>query len=109
MDVDGPASTGVVPLSYPVDTWGHTYQGWSRYYGVEFAVGDEEDDMPLTDQEIEKIARAVWQFQLENTTSEQPGENERPAKWFLNRILDKVKPNNEAPHHEPDHPAPHHN
>ncbi len=100
VDVAGPATTGVVPLSYPVEKWGHTYQGWSSFYGVEFDVGDEDDDVPLTDAEIEKIAKAVWQFQLENTSSDQPGDKERPAKWFLNRLLENVKPGGSRPDHD---------
>lgn len=91
VDVKGPKTTGVVSINFPENEWGHTYQGWSRYYGVEFAVGDEED-MPLTDEDIQKIAQAVWQHQLENTASDQPHPEKQPAKWFLNRILDKVKP-----------------
>jgi hypothetical protein len=99
VDVKGPQTTGVVSRDFPEREWGHTYEGWSRYYGVEFAVGDEEEDMPLTDEEIEKIARAVWQHKLENTSGDQPQAKDQPAKWFLNRILDKVKPEPPGPHH----------
>lgn len=86
-DVNGPATTGRVQLSYPETVWGHRYVGWSDWFGESFTVGDE--DMPLSDADINRIARAVWEHGLENTTTEP--QQKRPAGWFLNSILDKVK------------------
>ncbi len=43
VDVNGPQTTGVVSLSYPVDVWGHVYQGWSDFFGVRFDVGGDEE------------------------------------------------------------------
>lgn len=44
-DVNGPATTGTVHLSYPEQMWNHTYQGWSAWYGEPFGV-------KLTDGEL---------------------------------------------------------
>lgn len=35
-DVNGPATTGTVDLSFPETQWGHTYAGWSNWYGEAF-------------------------------------------------------------------------
>jgi len=53
---------GIEPITYP-KKWGAANggrpTGWADYYaGVTFAVGEEED-MPLSDADIEKIAKAV--------------------------------------------------
>ena len=90
VDVNGPASTGVVSLSYPVNEWGHVYQGWSDFYGVRFDVGDDDADGPLTDEEVDQIARAIWQHELADT-GRGSGPKARPATWFVNNILDKMK------------------
>lgn len=56
VDVDGPASTGIVDLSYPEVMWGHTYAGWTDWYGQTFDVGKEEQ---VTPDEIKKVADQV--------------------------------------------------
>jgi hypothetical protein len=59
----GNNTTGREKMTYP-KKWGAKNNGrptgWADYYaGVRFAVG--EDDMPLTDKDIERIAKAVNQ------------------------------------------------
>ena len=50
-----------------------------------------EDDMPLTQAEIDKIAKAVWSYKIKNTTTGSGTKTAHPAQWFLNSILSKVK------------------
>jgi hypothetical protein len=38
VDVDGPATTGVRPMTWFETAWGQKYVGWSSWYGVEFPV-----------------------------------------------------------------------
>jgi hypothetical protein len=40
-DVKGPATTGVVGLSFPETQWGQRYAGWSSWYGVSFTVASD--------------------------------------------------------------------
>lgn len=87
-DVHGPRTVGKVHIDYPVNAWGHTYAGWSDWYGVRFPVGEDEE-MPLSNDDIDRIARAVWNHEIENTGTE--ASKKRPAKWFLNAILGRVK------------------
>lgn len=83
-DPDNPAgtATGVEDNDYPAK-WGASKGSaiWTdTYNGVRFPVGDEEDDMALSDEDIEKIARAVWQYDkalhtslnLDGTTDDEP-------------------------------------
>lgn len=92
-DVHGPRTVGKVHMDYPVNQWGHTYAGWSDWYGVRFDVAgdkkEEDEDMALSKDDVQRIAEAVWAFELTNQTSKP--EQVRPARWFLNAILDKVK------------------
>lgn len=79
-DVNGPATTGKVPLDYPMTHWGHSYAGWTDWYGVRFPVAEGGDDVPLTDDEIERIAKRVWNFAIaEGPDSKQ----EQAAKAYL--------------------------
>lgn len=86
-DVNGPRTVGLVNDHYPQDHWGHTYAGWSDWYGELFEVGEE--DMPLTKEDVDRIAAAVWAYELENTTTDP--RKKQPARWFLNRLLEKLK------------------
>lgn len=86
-DVHGPGTTGRVPDTWPEQIWGHTYQGWSDWYGETFTT--EGDDMPLTKDDVDRIAKAVWLYELENETNDP--KQRKPAGWFLNAILGKVK------------------
>lgn len=58
-DVNGPATTGSAGLSYPETHWGHTYAGWSSWYGTAFPVGDQRRRHLLKRRETlkEKLAR----------------------------------------------------
>jgi hypothetical protein len=54
-------------IGWPERAWGYTYLGWTEdINGVRVIkpAEPEDEDMPLTDEEIAKIAQAVWQFQL---------------------------------------------
>lgn len=84
-DVHGPRTIGKVSIAYPANAWGHKLVGWSDWYGEHFEVGD----MALTERDLDRIAAAVWSHDIENTTTEPKGK--RPARWFLNTILGRVK------------------
>jgi hypothetical protein len=86
-DVKGPNTVGVVPLGYIAQYWGHQYAGWSDWYaGETYEVGY---NMPLSNEDIKKIAAEVWNHELENTTT--PDKKKFKAEWFLNSILGKTK------------------
>lgn len=52
-DVDGAATVGRVPLSWPEQNWGQRYVGWSSWFGESFDVG--EDDV-ISDKDKQDIA-----------------------------------------------------
>jgi hypothetical protein len=47
--------------------------------------GLEEDDMPLSDEDVDRVARAVWAFHIETTNN--PDIEARPARWLLQRAF----------------------
>ena len=49
---------------------------------------DQEDDMPLTSEDIEKIAKAVWRLQIE--MPKESGADSRRADWLLKKAADKA-------------------
>ena len=52
-------------LSWPEDAWGYDYLGWTEdINGVRVVTPGGDEDMPLTDDEIQKIAKAVWNYGL---------------------------------------------
>ncbi len=51
---------------------------WEKY---------QEDDMPLSSEDIEKIAKAVWRQQIE--MSKDSGADSRRADWLLKKAADK--------------------
>jgi hypothetical protein len=76
-------------------TEGHTYE---RYLYMEnggaLAVYPpanlwEEDDMPLSDEDLDKIAARVWNYKLELNNSNPPRQYQ--AGWFLSRIQELSK------------------
>jgi len=87
-------STGNVsdaPLSWPEDHWGYDYLGWTEdINGVTLPIGgQEEDDMPLTEDDLGKIAKRVNQVLGDFTASGDPRDNvEDPeqANQRLNEI-----------------------
>jgi hypothetical protein len=89
-DVKGPATVGKVALNYPVTNWGHVYAGWTDWWGGEtYPVGKDDEDMALTDKDIQKIADQVWKHQLE--MPENSSKPTRAAGWLLTRVWDNVK------------------
>lgn len=87
-DVHGPNTVGRVPLGYIAQYWGHQYAGWSDWYaGETYDVGR---DMALSDRDIEKIARAVWELSLD-ADPETPNKESKPAKWLLGKIHQNTK------------------
>lgn len=68
-------STGKVsaaPLSWTEDTWGFRYLGWtSDLNGVDLPI--ESDDMALSNDDLDRIADAVWKRLLEGQDSAPEG------------------------------------
>lgn len=86
-DVNG-QPVGKVSIDYPSTHWGHSYAGWCDWYGERFTVGDKGgDDVPLTDDEIERIARKVWAFQI---PEEGDSKEEKPAKVYLRQTWNRA-------------------
>lgn len=52
-DVEGAATTGIVPLSWVETNWGQSYRGWTDWFGEFFDVG--EDDV-ISEQDKKDIA-----------------------------------------------------
>lgn len=64
---------GEVDVSWVENHWGYAYLGWTEdINGVHVMRGhlEEEDDMPLTDDDLEKIAKRVWGFLIETRGDE---------------------------------------
>jgi hypothetical protein len=51
-------------LLYPLRRWGHDYVGWSTSIGGQQipGLGGGGEDMPLSDEDAQKVAWAVWSF-----------------------------------------------
>lgn len=43
--------------------------------------GNGDDDMPLTDEDVQKVAKAVWNHQIDMGSA--PDEGTRPAHWLI--------------------------
>jgi hypothetical protein len=55
-----------VEIGWVESHWGYTYLGWTGdLNGVDLPLGNEgDDDMPLSDSDLDKIAQRVWNFQV---------------------------------------------
>jgi hypothetical protein len=64
-------------LSWPETAWGYEYLGWTEdINGVDLPLdtgGEGEEDMPLTSDEIDKIAARVWSYIIA-TRGDEPRE-----------------------------------
>lgn len=60
----GPGSTlALVGIAELTTRWGMTYRGWAEiYHGTR--VWEEDGDMALSDEDVARIATAVWQREL---------------------------------------------
>jgi len=66
-------------LSWPESAWGYRYLGWTGdINGVDLPIETKEDDMPLTDEDLDKIAARVW--------SRQVGKNETSTGTIMVRL-----------------------
>jgi hypothetical protein len=76
-DAPGSGSVSTQNLDWPTDHWGYDYLGWTEDVngvtipylkgstgGGEPAPGEGDEDMPLTDDDLNKIAEKVWTRQL---------------------------------------------
>jgi hypothetical protein len=101
-----PGGTGYADLDYPA-RWGAGAFIWTdTYNGVRFPVaGDEGDDMPLSDDDIDRIARRVWgyiggsetrdAYQVLRDGTKQAvwgytGGEDRDAFWYLRNGVDEA-------------------
>jgi hypothetical protein len=74
-DTPSTGKVGEKPLSHYESAWGYRYLGWTGdCNGVDLPIGDE-DDMPLSNEDVEKVADAVWTKLLTG----QPDGNDRYA------------------------------
>jgi hypothetical protein len=77
-DACGSGCVGTRDLGWFESNWGLPYAGWAWDINeVTIPHGDsggDDEDMPLTEKEIEKIAQAVWQFQLAVYDTEDPDD-----------------------------------
>jgi hypothetical protein len=65
-------------LDWPEHAWGYRYLGWTGdINGVDLPLGQEEDDMPLSKEDAETVADAVWNRLL----SGQPDTDESRKAW----------------------------
>ena len=74
-----------VPLDWPERNWGYTYLGWTGdINGVDLPLGGGgDDDMPLNQDDIDKIAKAVWNFGLAVYDTEE--DEKKPAKVIVSQ------------------------
>lgn len=82
-----PGGTGVEPIGYP-HKWGASSSArlWTdQYNGVRFPVGTEEEDMPLSDEDVRRIARAVWMYE-----APQNAEKPQRVQKMLKETWEKV-------------------
>lgn len=73
-DPDG-RGTGVEDNAYPAK-WGASKGSaiWTdEYNGVRFPVGEEDEDVPLSQDDINKIAAAVWKYNAVTTALNRDG------------------------------------
>jgi len=87
----------VVPIDYITTHWGAPYWGWApphvaNAWGLNPLPTPRGADMPLTDGEIEKIAKrtaeVVWNHQLPESNDNKAPEH--PAKVYLRQTWNKV-------------------
>jgi len=48
-------------LSWPEANWGYRFLGWTRDINGVYLPLEGDDDMPLSNDDVEKVAEAVWQ------------------------------------------------
>lgn len=69
-------------LSWPESAWGYQYLGWTEdINGVR--VIPLEDDMPLTNEDLDKIAARVWNFLVDNKDTDDKANDTMHAKAML--------------------------
>jgi hypothetical protein len=77
-DTPSSGKVGEKPLAYYESAWGYRYLGWTGdLNGIDLPLGGsgDEDDMPLSNDDVEKVADAVWTKLLTG----QPDGNDRYA------------------------------
>ena len=74
-------------LAWPERAWGYEYLGWTGdINGVVLPLAgtpEEEDDMPLTKEDIDKIAQAVWAYMVPVYGDNVPEGEEQKARVTL--------------------------
>lgn len=94
-DINGPNTVGRTTLSHITNVWGYTYAGWSDWYaGETYDVG--EDEMPLTDRDVQRIAnaaaKAVWDEKIPaDPASTAKNPIKRTARWLLGTVHQSTK------------------
>ena len=94
----GGNTTGVEAHTYP-KRWGAKNggrpTGWADYYaGVRFDVGEQEDDMPLSESDIERIAKRVnevlgdWDAkgEVQDSADSPPKTGSTRLRWLQKRL-----------------------
>lgn len=72
-----------VDIGWPERAWGYEYLGWTEdLNGVDLPLGGssgEDEDMPLTEDEIQRIAKAVWAHMVPNYDDSDDKEEQKAA------------------------------
>jgi hypothetical protein len=80
-----------VGLDWPERAWGYQYLGWTGdINGVDLPLGGkDEDDMPLSDEDLDKIAKRVWAHMIP-VYDEEADDSERAARVMLGQTHNRA-------------------
>jgi hypothetical protein len=60
-DCTSPYDVSSTDIDWPTRTWGYTYLGWTGdINGVDLPLSEGDEDMPLSNDDVQKVAEAVW-------------------------------------------------
>ena len=66
-DCQSSGKVSEVALNWPEKAWGYPYLGWTGDLSKQpLPLQGEDEDMPLTDDDVQKIAKAVWAIEFKD-------------------------------------------
>jgi hypothetical protein len=82
-DCQGAGKVSEVNLDWPEKAWGYPYLGWTGDLSkVALPLGEEdEDDMPLTEQDLKNIAAYVWNYTFGDQVSGEKQAAQSQLSW----------------------------
>lgn len=89
-DAGGAGKVATVPLDWFKAHWGYSYLGWTGDIGgksIEFDGGD----VALSDKDIQKIAKAVWAFQITDPTGMDNGKPVKDDKDNASTMIKNIR------------------